>query len=63
MKGGAKMESVPSKGRVVIDRFAKPVSYDEVCREIYGLSLKELIREIQINAGGKYDRLYKKKKA
>lgn len=52
-----------SKGRVVIDRFVPPISHDEVCKEIYGLSLAELIKDIKLNPGGKYDRLYKKAKA
>ena len=46
--------------RFEISKEAKPITNDQICRALLGKSLKAFAKEIQINAGGKYDELYKK---
>lgn len=47
--------------RFEISKEAKPITNDQICRALLGKSLKAFAKEIQINAGGKYDEFYKKR--
>ena len=45
------------QGKVVFEG-SGPQSPEEIVRGIFGISLNELIRRIQINENGQYDSLY-----
>lgn len=37
---------------------AKPITYDQICRSLLGMSFKEFVKAIQTNKDGKYDCVY-----
>ncbi len=47
------------KGRVVINPDIK-FTDDDICCLLLGLNMEQLVRDIQLNKGGKYDELYVK---
>ena len=47
-----------SKGKMVIDTNAKPLTPETAIRCVFGISLDSLIRDIRENKGGRYDSLY-----
>ena len=49
------------KGTVVIKGNASQIPHDDMCRILFGMSMSELIHDIQINANGKYDQLFRNK--
>lgn len=46
------------KGTVIINDIDRRKTPDEVARGIFGISVKQLIKDIQINKDGRYDSLY-----
>lgn len=45
------------KGRVIIHKDV-PATPDDIVRGIFGISLNQLVKDIQTNADGRYDSLY-----
>lgn len=46
------------KGTVIINDIERRKTPDEVVRGILGISVKQLIKDIQVNKDGRYDSLY-----
>lgn len=51
-------ESMTAKGRIVFCTLPGEATPDGVTRGVFGKGVEQLIREIQLNQGGKYDFLY-----
>ncbi len=58
MKGGGNMKEKGIKGTVIINDIERRKTPDEVVRGILGISVKQLIKDIQVNKDGRYDSLY-----
>lgn len=58
MKGGGNMKEKGIKGTVIINDIEHRKTPDEVVRGILGISVKQLIKDIQVNKDGRYDSLY-----
>lgn len=55
---GMNNQKTEIRGTFVIDKDAKPWTPETAARAVFGMSLEELIKDIQENRGGKYDSLY-----
>ncbi|HCM22821.1 MAG TPA: hypothetical protein DHW78_00640 [Ruminococcaceae bacterium] len=51
-------QKIKIHGTFVIDKDARPWTPDVATHAVFGISLKDLIKDIQENRGGKYDNLY-----
>lgn len=44
-----------AKFKFVIDE-SHEITNDDLCRSVMGMNINELVRDIQLNLGGKYDK-------
>ena len=51
---------MPIKGNIRISPDAEPLTADRLIRALFGMPLDQLVKDIQENREGKYNRIYQK---